>query len=59
MDQFTVDILDQLQVLDIEEYQEYLKVYQNQNKTTTNGERGLKRKMSSLRSFMLTIIKGK
>ena len=51
MDQFTVDILDQLQVLDIEEYQEYLKVYQNQNKTTTNGERGLKRKMSSLRSF--------
>ncbi len=49
--QFTVDVLDQIQAVDIEEYQEYLKVYQNSQKTTTNGERGLKRKMSSLRSF--------
>ncbi|MCD8016137.1 MAG: tyrosine-type recombinase/integrase [Lachnospiraceae bacterium] len=48
----TVDVLDQLQALDIEEYQEYLKVYSDQeNKTVTNGERGLKRKMSALRSF--------
>lgn len=47
----TVDILDQLQAVDIEEYQEYLKVYQNDDKTLTNGERGLKRKMSALRSF--------
>ena len=51
MKDFSVDVLDQLQALDIEEYQEYLKVYQNCQKTTTNGERGLKRKMSSLRSF--------
>ena len=29
----------------------YLKVYQAGDKTETNGERGLKRKMSSLRSF--------
>ncbi|MCD8338118.1 MAG: tyrosine-type recombinase/integrase [Lachnospiraceae bacterium] len=48
----TVDVLDQIQALDIEEYQEYLKVYQDtDNKTVTNGERGLKRKMSALRSF--------
>ena len=47
----TVDILDQLQAVDIEEYQEYLKVYNNDDKTLTNGERGLKRKMSALRSF--------
>ena len=47
----TVDILDQLEAVDIEEYQEYLKVYNNDDKTLTNGERGLKRKMSALRSF--------
>lgn len=47
----TVDVLDQLQAVDIEEYQEYLKVYQTDDKTLTNGERGLKRKMSALRSF--------
>ena len=34
-----------------EEYQEYLKVYKNGDKTETNGERGLKRKISALRSF--------
>ena len=49
--ELTVDILDQLQAVDIEEYQEYLKVYNNDDKTLTNGERGLKRKMSALRSF--------
>ena len=48
---FTVDVLDRLQAVDIEEYQEYLKVYSNDDKTLTNGERGLKRKMSALRSF--------
>lgn len=47
----TVDVLDKLQAVDIEEYQEYLKVYSNDEKTQTNGERGLKRKMSALRSF--------
>ncbi|MCD8103523.1 MAG: tyrosine-type recombinase/integrase [Lachnospiraceae bacterium] len=47
-----VDVLDQLQALDIEEYQEYLKVYSDPNhNVVTNGERGLKRKMSALRSF--------
>lgn len=45
MKDFTVDVLDQLKAIDIEEYQEYLKVYKkNGDKTETNGERGLKRK---------------
>src|SRR5699024_6751423 len=47
----TVDVLDKMQAVDIEEYQEYLKLYNNDDKTLTNGERGLKRKMSALRSF--------
>ena len=51
IDTFTVDVLDQITAVDLEEYEEYLKVYQAGDKTETNGERGLKRKMSSLRSF--------
>lgn len=51
MQDFTVDVLDRIKALDIEEYQEYLKVYQNGDKLETNGERGLKRKISALRSF--------
>lgn len=51
IDAFTVNVLDQLTAVDLEEYEEYLKVYQAGDKTETNGERGLKRKMSSLRSF--------
>lgn len=47
----TVDILDKLGAEDIEEYQEYLKLYESEDKRLTNGERGLKRKMSALRSF--------
>ncbi len=48
-----VSVLDQLQPVDIEEYMEYLKLYDHPDDQTaiTNGERGLKRKMSSLRSF--------
>lgn len=53
MSDFKVEVLDELQAMDIEEYQEFLKVYKSatDDKLTTNGERGLKRKMSSLRSF--------
>ena len=51
MTDFSVNVLDQVKALDIEEYQEYLKVYQAGDKTETNGERGLKRKISALRSF--------
>ena len=47
-----VSILDQIKPVDIEEYMEYLKLYDSaEEKEQTNGERGLKRKMSSLRSF--------
>lgn len=52
MDQFTVAVLDQVQALDLEEYLEYLKVYKgNDDQININGERGLKRKFSALRSF--------
>ena len=51
MTDFSVDVLDQIKAIDLEEYMEYLKVYQNDDKTETNGERGLKRKISALRSF--------
>ncbi len=57
---WTVDMLDLLEAADIEEYQEFLKVYNIDKKMTgvtkevsqvTNGEKGLKRKMSALRTF--------
>ena len=51
MTDFSVDVLDQIKAIDLEEYMEYLKVYQNGDKTETNSERGLKRKISALRSF--------
>ena len=51
MTDFSVEILDQIKAVDLEEYMEYLKVYQNGDKTETNSERGLKRKISALRSF--------
>ena len=47
-----VEILDNVKALDIEEYIEYLKLYEDKDdKRITNGERGLKRKISALRSF--------
>lgn len=49
--QFPVSVLDQIKSVDLEEYQEYLKVYESSDKQITNGEKGLKRKMSALRSF--------
>lgn len=52
MDQFTLQDLERLEPVDIEEYQEYLKVYENdEKKQITNTEKGLARKMSALRSF--------
>lgn len=53
MSDFTVDVLDQIKAVDLEEYEEYLKVYKSadSSKTETNGERGVKRKISALRSF--------
>lgn len=52
IEQFEVHDLERLEPVDIEEYQEYLKVYKNdEEKCITNAEKGLARKMSALRSF--------
>lgn len=53
MSDFTIDVLDQIKAVDLEEYEEFLKVYKSadSSKTETNGERGVKRKISALRSF--------
>ncbi len=52
INQFTLSDLERLEPVDIEEYLEYLKVYKrDDDELMTNGERGLARKMSSLRSF--------
>ncbi len=48
---FSLDDLDRLLPVDIEEYQEYLKLYDSDDKMIVNTEKGLARKMSSLRSF--------
>lgn len=48
----SIDILTQLNTKDLEEYLEYLTLYSNQHGTEhTNDEAGLKRKITSLRSF--------
>lgn len=49
--QFNISHLNMVSPVDIEEYYEYLKVYDNGDKLQTNNETGLARKISSLRSF--------
>lgn len=52
MDQITLDHLDSLTVTDLEEYMEYLKYrYNDKNQGVINRERGIMRKISSLKSF--------
>ena len=46
---FSLDILDQIEREDIEEYLEYLSLYEKKDKEITNAEQGKKRKMSALR----------
>lgn len=48
---YPLSILDQLTRIDIEEYLEYMKLYEKDGKEITNDERGKARKLSSLRSF--------
>ncbi len=48
---FPITLLEQITPMDIEEYLSYLKYYEKNGKEHTNDERGLKRKLSSLRSF--------
>ncbi len=47
----SIDILDKITREDIEEYLEYLSLYEKQSKEITNAEQGKKRKMSALRSM--------
>ena len=47
----SLDILEQLTRMDIEEYLEYITLYQKDGKDITNDERGKSRKLASLRSF--------
>ena len=48
---FPLSLLDQLTRLDIEEYLEYMSLYQKDGKDITNAERGKSRKLAALRSF--------
>lgn len=46
-----LSLLDELTPMDIEEYLSYLKYYEKNGVEHTNDERGIKRKLASLRSF--------
>ena len=49
--EFPLSILDQITPMDIEEYLFYLKYYEKDGVEHTNDERGIKRKLASLRTF--------
>lgn len=48
---FPISLLDNLTRMDIEEYLEYITLYQKDGRDITNDERGRARKLASLRSF--------
>lgn len=48
---YPLSLLDQLTRMDIEEYLEYMALYQKDGRDITNDERGKSRKLASLRSF--------
>ncbi len=58
MTDFTVDVLDQVKAVDLEEYEEYLKVYKSadSSKTETNGERGVKKKNFCFEKFLCLLL---
>ncbi len=49
--EYKLELLDQIQREDLEEYLEYLSLYDKEGKEVTNLERGKSRKMSALRSL--------
>lgn len=51
IEKFEISLLDRITRLDIEEYLEYLTLYQKDGREITNDERGKARKLASLRSF--------
>ena len=48
---FPISILNEITPMDIEEYLDYLRVYEKDGVAHTNDERGISRKLASLRSF--------
>ena len=46
-----IDVLDKITATDIEEYLQYLKYYEMDGKEHMNNERGIMRKLASLRTF--------
>ncbi len=48
---FPFSMLDDLTRMDIEEYMDYISLYQKEGKNITNDERGKSRKLAALRSF--------
>lgn len=48
---YPLSVLDQIARVDIEEYMEYISLYQKDGKDISNDERGKARKLSALRSF--------
>jgi len=51
IEEYKIALLDDISRLDIEEYLEYLTLYQKDGREITNDERGKARKLASLRSF--------
>lgn len=51
MHDIDISILEKLQSYDIEEYLDYIKLYEKDGKTFQNDELAIKRKLSSIRSF--------
>ncbi len=49
--EFKIDILEQIESYDIEEYLSYIRYYEKDGKSYTNNEKAIKRKLSALRSF--------
>ena len=49
--EFPLSVLDMVQRTDIEEYLDYMSLYQKDGKNITNEERGKARKLAALRSF--------
>ncbi|RKM62514.1 integrase [Butyrivibrio sp. CB08] len=48
---YTIDVLEKIEREDLEEYLQYLSLYEKDSKEITNAEQGKKRKMSALRSM--------
>ena len=59
MSDFNVDVLECVESEDIEEYLEYLTLYNKHNSDITNSEQGKKRKMSALRNMYSYFCKAK